>query len=128
MAKKMRSMEKETFWRDAIGRQVASGLSVRAFCRSQSLREASFYSWRRTLEGRRREKTPRRANHDLTTRKVGLRRQAAPSFVPALVNSLPSDLSIVLELASGCRLKLSPSISMSQVAELVLALESRGKQ
>lgn len=127
MAKMLRSVEKESYWREVIGRQVASGLSLRAFCRSQSLRESSFYFWRRTLEERNRKMSPTR-NHKLPTVKVAPSRKVGPSFVPAVVGSLPSDLSIVLELASGSRLKLPFSIPVSRLAELVLALESRGNR
>ncbi len=33
MANKQRNARKEQFWRDALKRRAASGLSVRAFCR-----------------------------------------------------------------------------------------------
>lgn len=125
MAKTLGSVDKESFWRDVVGRQLASGLSVRAFCRSQSLREASFYSWRRKLEERSREKPPI-ASHKLSNGPVASPRRLEPSFVPAVVGSFPSDLSIVLELASGSRLTLPSSIPIPRLAELVLALESRG--
>ena len=125
MAKMLRSVEKESFWRDVVGRQVASGFSVRAFCRSQSLREASFYSWRRKLEERIQEKSPT-VKHKFPTGEVVSARRGAPDFVPAVVGSVPSDPSIELQLASGCRLMLPLSIPMSRLAELVLALESRG--
>lgn len=121
MAKMVRSTEKVSFWRNAIDRQVASGLSVRAFCRSQSIREASFYSWRQKLNDRNREKTPVE-NRKLPTGKV------TPDFVSAMVGTLASETSIVLELASGCRLMFPTSTPIPRLAELVLALESRGNR
>jgi transposase-like protein len=36
-------------WRERIGEQERSGLSVRQFCRGQGLNEHSFYAWRRRL-------------------------------------------------------------------------------
>ena len=36
-------------WRQRVGEQEQSGLSVRAYCQEHSLGEYSFYSWRRRL-------------------------------------------------------------------------------
>ena len=42
-------VEKEQFWRLVLEEHQKSGLSVREFCRVESISEPSFYSWRRTL-------------------------------------------------------------------------------
>lgn len=42
-------IEKQQFWRLVFEEHAKSGLSVRAFCRQESLSEPSFYSWRRTI-------------------------------------------------------------------------------
>jgi len=55
VSKHRRSVEKEVFWRDQIGRQAASGVSIRQYCRDHELSEASFYLWRRELRLRDRE-------------------------------------------------------------------------
>lgn len=49
MARLQRSVEKEDFWRLVLDEHAASGLSVRAFCKRETLSEASFYFWRREL-------------------------------------------------------------------------------
>lgn len=36
-------------WRGVIQKQLASGLTVAAFCRQARLPQASFYAWRRKL-------------------------------------------------------------------------------
>jgi hypothetical protein len=46
-----RDERKERQWRHRISQWRASGLSVRAFCARHGLATASFYSWRRVLEG-----------------------------------------------------------------------------
>lgn len=125
MVKRGRNVEKESYWRDVLARQVSSGLSVRAFCRSQSIREASFYFWRRTLEERDREKAPTGTNHVQPRRNMRLMRNGTPRFVPAVIESL-RETSAVLELASGHTLRLPPSIPVPDLIQLVLALESRG--
>jgi hypothetical protein len=46
---KVRDKGKEAFWRRTVRRQGQSGLSVRAFCQKQGVRETAFYRWRREL-------------------------------------------------------------------------------
>ena len=47
--RKRRSGEKEAWWRQQVGEQATSNLSVRSFCEQNGLSEASFYAWRREL-------------------------------------------------------------------------------
>lgn len=41
--------EKELRWRDIVGRQPKSGLSIREFCAKERVSQPSFYAWRRRL-------------------------------------------------------------------------------
>jgi Transposase len=93
-------------WQGLIERQAESGLSVRAFCRQESLREPSFYAWRRKLA--------QREGKDM----------AEPTFIAAQVVDHIAP-AIVLQLASGNRLELSATLPTAQVAELVWRLEQR---
>ena len=53
MAKvKEREGRGEVYWRGVVRQQVASGLTVREFCRRGGLRESTFYFWRRELPRR----------------------------------------------------------------------------
>ena len=47
-----RSVEKESFWRLVVDGQKASGLSVRVFCKRESVSEPSFYAWQKELAKR----------------------------------------------------------------------------
>jgi hypothetical protein len=47
-----RDLKKEEFWRQRLGAQGGSGLSIRGWCRRHGVRESAFYWWRREL-GRR---------------------------------------------------------------------------
>ena len=98
-------------WRELIRRQGESGLSVRAFCRQEDVREPSFYAWRRKLAGR-----------------EAAAKTKTPSFVPAVVEAPPpGDQPIVLELPSGGgALRLPATMALARVAELVLRLQQRG--
>lgn len=112
MANTQRDAKKEAFWRDAIRRQTASGLSVREFCRRHRLSEPSFYERRRTFLERdaRRPATP-------------------PAFVPVIVGderpaALAAESGLVIELRGGRALRLPGSMPAARVAELVRALEA----
>jgi hypothetical protein len=49
---KSRTERREAQWRDRIQRHAASGQSVAAFCRSESVSDASFFLWRARLRAR----------------------------------------------------------------------------
>ena len=41
--------EKQRYWEEVVRRWKESGLSVRGVCRTEGLREAAFFFWRREL-------------------------------------------------------------------------------
>ena len=43
--------DRQQFWQMVIETWQSSGLSVRQFCKKESLSEPSFYSWRKKLTG-----------------------------------------------------------------------------
>ncbi len=49
---KQSNVEREQFWRLVFEEHASSQMSVRAFCRRESLSEPSFYSWRRKIHRR----------------------------------------------------------------------------
>jgi len=109
MARHQRDSAKEAFWRDVLRRFAASGLSVRAFCKRERLTESAFYAWRRTIGER---------------NGTG---NSGPAFVPAIMTAdSRSEPSVAIELASGCVLRLSGENPTEQLADLVIALQSRG--
>lgn len=111
MANKQRDPAKESFWREMLRRQAASGLSARAFCQREKLAESGFYAWRRTI-------AQRDAEHG--------GKDATPTFVPVVVTDQSvADASITIELADGRLLRLPESIAAERLAELVHALEAK---
>jgi transposase-like protein len=110
MANMRRDAGKEAYWRDVLAKQAASGLSVRAFCGQEQVKESALYAWRRTLRGR-----------DATS---GV--PLEEPFVPVLLTQRATqEPSIELELAGGRVLRLPASISLERLAALVHALEAR---
>jgi putative transposase len=41
----------ESVWREIVGRQAESGLTVQAFCQREGIKSASLYGWRSRLRG-----------------------------------------------------------------------------
>jgi transposase-like protein len=108
MAKQLRDAAKEAYWREVLGRHASSGLSVREFCERERLTESQFYAWRRTI-GERSESG-----------------SANPAFVPAVMTKdVSQEPSVALELPGGCVLRFSGSHATEQLADLVVALQSR---
>jgi transposase-like protein len=123
MANKQRDAKKEAFWRDALQRHVASGLSVRAFCRQEQLAESALYAWRRTIAARDGQVSAEKPQPT----KVPPPRIAPVAFAPAVVTDLPAvEASIVLELAGGRLLRLPASFAVDQLVCLLQALEAGG--
>src|SRR3954470_24598633 len=54
---KRRDPAREKLWRRAIWDQKRSGLSVRAFCAREELKDGNFLRWRRELDRRDREES-----------------------------------------------------------------------
>ena len=44
-----RNEEKWAYWQSMLDRQLASGLSVRQFCKESQVAEASFHTWKRKI-------------------------------------------------------------------------------
>jgi len=94
----IRDGKKEAFWRRTIGRQPGSGMSVRAWCLRHSVRESSFYWWRRQL-ARRDASAPA-----LVPVRVTADRSASEVFVFSAVNGSLSRIEIVLPARRRVRL------------------------
>jgi transposase len=95
----------ESRWREVLGRQRSSGLSVAAFCRRHGIAAASLYAWRRRLS----VAAPGRAFVD-----------AKLTDVPA-----PADAAGLVEvcLRGGRRVRVGRGFDPDLLKELVATLE-----
>ena len=117
-------------WRRRIAAQRNSGQSIRAWCRQNDQPEHAFYWWRCRLglgvpspkRGQRRSSKQAQApSSPLTFARVSL----APGSIS---EPLRLRLAVAVDRSSGAasrELLLPGSMPMSQVAELLLALEGR---
>lgn len=115
--------ERERYWRDVLGRQRQSDLSIRAFCRREGFSEPSFYWWRRELQCR--EKAPRAGGaprFGRTTRTAPRRPPKVASFVPITVTPASSAPAYELLLPSGVRVLVHTSAG-ERLPDVLAALE-----
>ena len=48
----IRDPDRDHFWRTTVAGQASSGQSVRAYCASRRISQASYYYWKRIFAGR----------------------------------------------------------------------------
>jgi len=116
MARGQRDPKRERFWREALRRHRASGLTVRAFCAKEQLAETAFHAWRRILRER-----------DAERRRQVLPVAPAPAFVPMVVREEQREAAaaadVVIDLRGGRAMRLPASMPVEQIARLVRAIE-----
>ncbi len=113
--------ERELFWRGKLAEFVASGLSVRAFCRGEALAESAFYFWRREIAGRDAKVAVAGKS------KVKAIKPERPAFVPVTVASQPSSPTqpgLAIELRGGRVLRVPSGVPWREVVQLIHALEA----
>ena len=117
MANQRRSVEKEAYWRGQFERQLASGLSIRRWCRESGVSEPTFYVWRRELRKRDHERgrTERNRHEPLSE----------PAFAPGFVavdvlapDVLASDVVTSDAVLSGREAKLEIDVAGGVVIRL----------
>jgi|SoiMethySBSTD1v2_1073268.scaffolds.fasta_scaffold481527_3 transposase len=118
MAKQRARSEKERLWRELVQRQEQSGRSIRAFCASESISEASFHWWRRELARRKAQRsawpTPKRQAPAPTSR---------PKLVPVAVAAPPLCPAIEIELRGGVMVRVLSGATRQLLCEVLSALE-----
>lgn len=111
-----RRRDRELHWRGVLERQAASGLSVAAFCRQESISAPSLYIWRRKLAQRDATGEPRSS-------------EAAPrsgagsigSLIPVQIESQPSPSAVRIFLPQGVTVEAAGDGGGAGLAELLRA-------
>jgi hypothetical protein len=135
MAHKQRDAKKEALWRRRVRGQARSGMTIRAWCLSEQVNEATFHWWRRELarrDGERRKSAVPKRKHRRVSR--------SPAFVPVRVNSTdsrvrPTDPGVSLDapqavsshieiaLSDGRRIRVIGQVDRQALADVLAALE-----
>lgn len=120
-----RDRKKEAFWRGLVEGRSVSGLSVRAWCLKHSLRESSFYWWRRQLARRDAEvfsPVARKPAPAFVPVRVTADRSADDAFDSSAVNGPLSWIEIVLPARR--RVRLIGPVDRQALTEVLAVLSS----
>jgi hypothetical protein len=116
---------REKFWRRTIRQQQPSGLTVRAFCLREELKDGAFRWWRQALARRDREASAMtRADRD------GKPTEAAPAFLPVRLIDLDavspqSTPPIEIVLPTGSTVRVPSGFDPRTLGEVLAVLEGR---
>ena len=132
MAKRT-SGERERFWRDLIGRQPGSGLSIAAFCDQACVSANSFFVWKRRLRSHARDSQRRPASRGRLNRSASSPRPSghSPKASPLVPVRLVADpvhdkalnaRAIEVEWPDGVVLRVPASCDPKAVRDLTKAL------
>jgi len=118
--RRVRGSDREQFWRGEVEGQMASGVSVRVWCRRRGLSEPSFYHWRAELKRR----TSATEDVSVPAAKRAKRPQsgAAPSFVPVRLTTSSSQVEFAL--ASGLVIRV-PAHDLAALRAILEVVEPR---
>jgi hypothetical protein len=125
MARHVRDLRLERFWRDHVKHQPSSGLSVRGYCDRHGLKEPAFYAWRRTIAGR--DAAAPNANPPAAA-------TSTPTFLPVAVVDRPAGPSspapatetpIEIILRGGRRVRVRHACDRQLLADVLVLLEGR---
>lgn len=132
MAKRA-SQEREQFWRDLIGRQPASGLSIVQFCRQVGVSANSFFVWKRRVGPRigqalRAKQTSRAGSLGRSTRSNELD-AAAGALVPVRLiadpvgRNAPNPGAIEVQWPDGLVLRVPSGFDAGSLRDVLHALQ-----
>ncbi len=130
MAKRDRDDQTEQYWRLVLEEFQSSGLNVREFCRTEGVREPSFYAWRREIRKRdgdtpnkSKAKAPQRAKK--TTQPEGPHRNAkvtTPALVEIVARSTAASPAIEIETPTGFIIRLGGEVDRDLVTSVLSSM------
>jgi hypothetical protein len=115
MARLQRDLKREQIWRRHLEQQRSSGVTVRAYCLANALRETSFFYWKKEIAKRDREAV------SAATAPV----PPVPAFVPVAVIDSPTNRTesvIEIRLADGHRVRVRSSCDRDLLADVLVML------
>lgn len=116
------SAERERYWRELLGRQARSGLSVRRFCGLEGVSQPSFYQWRRRLA------TVKPTTNDAASsggRPASLPRDSTMFLPLGLLGGGPARAEFEILHPSGCRVRVVGEVNVSALRLVLEALDQR---
>lgn len=113
--------ERRNYWTEILNRQAASGLSVAAFCRRESISQPSFYAWRRKLAQGGPDAVQRRpSNQPDETDSTG--NPEAQRFVPVRIEEVSPPAALTICLPQGIRIEVPRGVDPPTLVSILAAL------
>ena len=114
-----RDPAKERYWRRLLSQWRRSGLTARDFCPEEGVSEASFYSWRREIDRRDRQ----RKTAIMPTRALSSPDGATPAFIKLDIDDGPTAPAIEVVLSERRLLRVRAGFNADLFRQLVRLLE-----
>ena len=114
---------KQQYWLQHMLRWQGSQLSVRDYCNRLQLSEASFYSWKRTLQqrGLLADTTPTGARSPRAAARVN-----APLFLPVTVSAAETSTGCIdLVLPDGWTVRVAAGFDVGTLRQVLAVLRER---
>jgi hypothetical protein len=116
---------REQFWRRTIRQQQRSGLTVRAFCLREGLKEGAFRWWRQALARRDRD-----SSAATSADRDGEPTEATPAFLPVRLVDLEAASPrpappIEIMLPTGPTVQVPPGFDPRTLGQVLAVLEGR---
>jgi hypothetical protein len=116
---------REKFWRRTIRQQQHRGLTVRAFCLCEGLKDGAFRWWRQSLAHRDRD-----SSAATSADRDGEPTEAIPAFLPVRLVDLEAASPrptppIEITLPTGPTVRVPPGFDPSTLGQVLAVLEGR---
>ncbi len=124
-----RDPKKESYWRERLSHQTRSGLTVRAYCEREALKESAFYFWRREIRRRDRQAVGRQTPAFVEVRAAPMPAAVAAArpepACPGPVEGVERDSPLELVFPDHRRLLIRAGCDATLLARVVAVLEGR---
>jgi len=113
-----KSGERDRLWRDRVGRQAVSGLSIRQFCAQERIAPASFYAWRSRLK-----RGADAAGRPPAAGRVGSGPRKAGEFIPLSLVDVATAWEVVHP--HGYRVRVEGQLDAAALGRILEVLDER---
>lgn len=116
-----RDRAKEKFWRSAISRQIASGLSAAKFCQGEGLNPNTLSTWKQLIKERDEENLNAQRAAKAEARTGLLQSNFVPIVVPIEPKSQEKQSQLLAELQPDGTLLIFAGVDLQTLAVLIKA-------
>jgi hypothetical protein len=113
--------ERREWWRRQLTRRESANLSVAEFCRQLGVSVATFYYWKRRVDGAPPTPTGRSSTEHPSRARNGSVGATTPDFVPVSILEPTAGTQLEIELTNACVVRLKGVIDASLLQAAITA-------